>query len=715
METMRKKFNILGVVLTFTIVIGLVVQYIYLNKIVEKEKQHNLTTIREHLGENINNIINSYNHYIAMSADIIGANEWSDYDLTQYVTKLAQSNSVIKSVYYGEKTNKLINSDNWTPPGGYDVRERPWYIQAATKNGLVISDVYTAAIDGSTVISISKPVYHEGNFVGVIAADIAVEEIIKMVEKTRVQGSGYSILIDGSGNILAHPSYKYNLGSGLIHIDSLGAEIYEKIRDMKMGQIKTRLDGVDGYLTFRFVKNTNWIIANFISVKNFKGNNNALWGMFFIALTISMVMFFSFASIQRRSFLIPVLQLEEDIEKINLENNSTYRIPLKMKDPFKSIKETLNSALSKSQNLLEQVEQDKYHISMKNKELNYLSYNDQLTGLYNRRYFEEQLPLLDIEENLPISLIMGDANGLKLINDSFGHKAGDNLLITIANIIKKACRPHDIVTRISGDEFVVILLKTDKNEARTSVEKIKELSKKERVVTHKFSDIEISMSYGFDTKYNAKTSIFDTLKVAEDNMYSNKLFEGPGMRKRTIETILQELYKREGEKEKHILGVAMIARKLGTELGMKEEEIKALENLARVCDIGEITIEETVFNKSNQLTDQEWTEIKKHPEIGYRILSTVGEMSNIAYHTLSHHERYDGKGYPKGLKGKDIPLASRIIAIADAYTAMQVNRPYRPALKDDDIIAEIRDKASSQFDPELTKLLVEKVLKKEWI
>ncbi|HHX59850.1 MAG TPA: diguanylate cyclase [Epulopiscium sp.] len=716
MGTIQKRFNSLGIVLTLTIVIGLIVQYMYFNNIVAKEKQKNLITIREHLAESINHKMNSYNQYINISAEIIGTNNWTDEELIEYVTRLAKSNRVIKSIYYGDINNKLINSDNWEPAASYDVRTRPWYMEAVKKGELAISDVYASAIDGGTIISVSKTVYDENKvFMGVVSADIAVEEIIKIVETTRVQGSGYSFLIDGAGNILAHPKYKYNIGSGLINIDSLGPEIHKEIKTMKSGQMETKLDGVEGYLTYRSVEDTNWTIGNFISFEHFKDNNNELWRMFFIVIIIAIIIFLSFTSIQRKNFLIPLLKLDEDIRKIDLENNIAYRIPLEIKDPFIGIKKALNTTLSKTQELVEQVEQDKEEILEKNENLNYLSYNDQLTGIYNRRYFEEQLQRLDVQETLPITLVMGDANGLKLINDSFGHKAGDNLLIAISDVMNKSCRVGDIVCRISGDEFVIILPRTDKKGAELVIDRIKQLSQEKKVSTDQFSNIEISVSYGFATKYDMKTNMLDILKNAEDNMYSNKLFDGPEMRKRTIKIILEELYKRDKNKKNHSQSVAKISKEIGIELGMKQEELQELVMVGEIHDIGEIAVGKEILNKKEKLTSEEWAEIKKHPEIGYRILNTISEMSNLAYYVLSHHERYDGMGYPKGLKGEEIPLVSRIVTIANAYDAMRSNRPYRKALCEDEIVREFAENAGTQFDPELSKLFVEKILKREWV
>lgn len=149
---------------------------------------------------------------------------------------------------------------------------------------------------------------------------------------------------------------------------------------------------------------------------------------------------------------------------------------------------------------------------------------------------------------------------------------------------------------------------------------------------------------------------------------------------------------------------------MGIALGWSEDKIEDLYIAGLFHDIGKIAVADEVLDKVGPYTSREWESMKKHPEIGYRIFSTVNEMGQIAEYVLYHHERYDGLGYPKGLKGEEIPLVSRIIAIADAYEAMSSDRPHRKAFPSDIIIEELINNAGTQFDPELLNIFVEKVL-----
>jgi len=343
---------------------------------------------------------------------------------------------------------------------------------------------------------------------------------------------------------------------------------------------------------------------------------------------------------------------------------------------------------------------------MENK-LEYLSYHDQLTGLYNRRFFEEELSRLDVESNFPLTLVMADVNGLKLVNDSFGHAIGDELLKKVVEVIVKGCRTEDIVARLGGDEFVILLPKTDSYEAEQIVKYIKDLALKEKV-----ESVDISISFGYETKNNKEEKIQDILKKAEDHMYKKKLFESPSMRGKTINAIITTLHEKNKREEQHSHRVSKLCESMGIALDLSEDEIKELKNVGLLHDIGKIAIEENILNKQGKLTDEEWEEIKRHPEIGYRILSTVNDMSEMAEHVLAHHEKWNGMGYPKGLKGEEIPLQSRIITIADSYDAMISERSYRSALPEEVAIEELKINAGIQFDPELIRVFLEKVLNK---
>ena len=341
------------------------------------------------------------------------------------------------------------------------------------------------------------------------------------------------------------------------------------------------------------------------------------------------------------------------------------------------------------------------------KELEYLSYNDVLTGLYNRRFFEEELKRLDAAGNLPLTIVMADVNGLKLINDSFGHTMGDKLLQKVGSTLAKGCRSGDIIARLGGDEFVILLPKTGNKETEQVVKRIKGYSKLEKV-----SPIELSISFGWETKHDPQENILEIFKKAEDRMYKKKLFESPSMRGKTIKAIISTLHEKNKREEQHSYRVSGLCKTIGKALGLPEGDIEELETVGLLHDIGKIAIEETTLNKPGKLTEDEWEEIKRHPEIGYRILSTVNDMSEIAEYVLCHHEKWNGMGYPKGLKGEAIPLQARIIAIADAYDAMTSERSYRSALPEETALEELQKNAGIQFDLEILKVFVEAVLNK---
>jgi diguanylate cyclase len=335
------------------------------------------------------------------------------------------------------------------------------------------------------------------------------------------------------------------------------------------------------------------------------------------------------------------------------------------------------------------------------KQIEYLNFHDDLTGLYNRRFFEEEMLRVDVKRNLPISIIMGDTNGLKLINDSFGHKIGDELLKKTAAAIKKGCREDDIIARVGGDEFVILLLNSNASQTVEVIERIKA-----SIAKLKIGKIGLSVSFGYGTKNVRNKGIRDILIEAEDTMYKNKLSESSSMRSKTIELICETLFSKNKREMDHCTNVSNISIRLSKKLGFDKDHISTVKLIGLMHDIGKIGIEDTILNKMGSLTTQELGEMKKHPEIGYRILGSAQEFSDIATSVLQHHERWDGLGYPQGLKGNEITLEARIICIADAYDAMTSKRTYKQQKNKDDAIKEIAECAGTQFDPVLANVFV---------
>lgn len=334
-------------------------------------------------------------------------------------------------------------------------------------------------------------------------------------------------------------------------------------------------------------------------------------------------------------------------------------------------------------------------------EIEFLSYHDQLTGLYNRRYFEVEIKRLDVKRNLPMSIIMADVNGLKLINDSFGHESGDALLKSFSDVLALSCRADDIVCRIGGDEFVILLPSTDLDEAEKLVLRIRESCSERNIC-----GIDLSASFGIDVKTSEIEDVNEVFNKAEDMMYKDKLFEGPSMRGRTIRTLTASFFEVHHSEELHSDNVTRLVVHLAQHLGLSPKATEDAKNAALLHDIGKIAIQGYLLDKVGPLTSDEMDEVRRHPEIGYRILSSVNDTAEIALYILSHHERWDGKGYPQGLMEEAIPLYARMIAIADAYDALTSARTYKHAVSESDALQELLGHAGTQFDPHLVQQFV---------
>ena len=345
----------------------------------------------------------------------------------------------------------------------------------------------------------------------------------------------------------------------------------------------------------------------------------------------------------------------------------------------------------------------------KQQEIEYLSMHDFLTNLHNRRYFVQELEKLDQEIYYPLGLVMVDLNGLKLFNDAYGHDIGDLALIKVSSILTSVFDQGEVVARIGGDEFAIII-------HNTSIDYIenKKAEIHEQLSGVLIENIKLTVAIGYELKKESVEDTEEVLRIAENYMYRNKLSEGHSFRNHAIKAILKTLTDKYEAERTHSFKVSEYVVKIGQALGLKHDDLKELELAGLYHDIGKISVPDAILDKPGRLTDEEYGKMKLHTEVGYQILKAADEYSNLAEYALSHHERWDGKGYPRGLKEKGIPLFSRIIAVADSYEAMTSDRVYRKRLSDDEAVNEIRKCAGSQFDPKIAKVFVEKVLKKPW-
>lgn len=338
-------------------------------------------------------------------------------------------------------------------------------------------------------------------------------------------------------------------------------------------------------------------------------------------------------------------------------------------------------------------------------EIQYLNHHDTLTGLYNRYYFEREKKRLDTRRNLPLSIIVCDINGLKLINDAFGHPEGDKLITETAKLLKDCCRKSDVLARVGGDEFSIILPSTDWETADVIVKKIQlECIAYNRNKSSNTYTINLSLGYGTKTFFEENLDTVE--KTAEDYMYKRKLLERSSSYSAIIASIKTTMFENSQETEEHAERLAALTKVIGRKLKLSQFELDELELLATLHDVGKVGIDNKILNKPGPLNEEEWEEMKRHPEIGYRIAMASPELMSVANYILCHQERWDGRGYPQGLKGEEIPLPSRILAVADAYDAMTQDRIYRKAMSKEHAIEEIVRNAGTQFDPIVSSVFV---------
>lgn len=311
---------------------------------------------------------------------------------------------------------------------------------------------------------------------------------------------------------------------------------------------------------------------------------------------------------------------------------------------------------------------------------------------------------LDKEENLPMVVIMADLNGLKITNDLFGHEAGDQLLKSAADNIKRNIKENHVVARWGGDEFVIFMPSTQREEAEEIMDRIKE----EKLYAGK-NALSSSISMGYSVKFGMNCSMDQALRVAEESMYRYKLLEGKSYRNSIVNSLLVGLFENSNETEVHSKRLEDYSREVGKRMNLPAREINDLSLLALLHDIGKIGIDSNILKKPGPLTEDEWIVMKTHPEIGYRVAKAIPELAAVSNLILSHHERWDGQGYPSGLAGEEIPLASRILAVVDAYDVMTNDRTYKKAISSEEALEEIERNSGTQFDPKVVELFVDMV------
>lgn len=352
--------------------------------------------------------------------------------------------------------------------------------------------------------------------------------------------------------------------------------------------------------------------------------------------------------------------------------------------------------------------QDVTKMYLLQQEIETILQTDSLTGVYNRNYFREYINVVDKPKYYPISIIMADVNGLKDINDTKGYDAGDKALIKLSKQLQVCLRKEEQLFRIGSDEFAIVITNDTIERAR---EIIIEFTQEQELAKNNHEDDILSLSFGYASKEDKGINLNDVIKDAEDFMYHSKSLVSSTTKSSAIDAMMNTLFEVDEISESHSKKVSRLSGLLAEYLDFSDEKVIEIRTAGLLHDIGKVRVPKVLLTKKTGLTMEEYQEIKKHAESGYRILQGLPKFKNISKIVLHHHERYDGKGYPEKLKGEDIPIESRIISVVDAFVLMTINKSYGVQLSVEDALGELSRNSGTQFDPVIVDNFIKMIVK----
>jgi two-component system cell cycle response regulator len=331
-----------------------------------------------------------------------------------------------------------------------------------------------------------------------------------------------------------------------------------------------------------------------------------------------------------------------------------------------------------------------------------LAMTDALTGLSNRRALVQELEdaAAAATADDPRLLILYDLDGFKHYNDSFGHPAGDALLERLAGKFAAAVLPYGRSYRLGGDEFCALLRPGD-----TAVQVLTAATT--AALSEEGEGFVVTTGHGLAWMPRDADDASRALSVADRRLYLEKDGRTSSAKGQLRDVLMQVLQERQPELCDHLEGVAALSATVGRRLDLSDEDIDVLARAAELHDVGKMAIPDAILDKPADLTDEEWAFMHRHTILGERILAAAPAMRPVAALVRSSHERWDGRGYPDGLAGADIPLGSRIILVCDAYDAMTTDRPYRRALSSEYAFTELRAGRGTQFDPQVVDVFAD--------
>jgi diguanylate cyclase (GGDEF)-like protein/putative nucleotidyltransferase with HDIG domain len=339
------------------------------------------------------------------------------------------------------------------------------------------------------------------------------------------------------------------------------------------------------------------------------------------------------------------------------------------------------------------------------RELTLAATTDGLTGLGNRRKL-----MADLEEasaaarpEAPTLVAMFDLDGFKTYNDTFGHPAGDALLVRLGHKFESMVQGHGQAYRLGGDEFCLVT--SQAGGVGPALVEAAALALSDRG-----EGFHVTASKGWCLMPSEARTASEALRLADTRMYADKMRGRPSPEQQSRDVLLGALYERYPELYEHLEAVGDLAERVAERLGLSAEDVAWIRRAGELHDVGKVAIPDAILRKPGPLDAEEWAFMQRHTVVGERILEVAPSLSQVARLVRSHHERMDGRGYPDGLVGDQIPVGARVVSVCDAYHAMTAGRPYRAAVSHQEAVAELRRNAGTQFDASVVEAFCDVVV-----
>jgi diguanylate cyclase (GGDEF)-like protein/putative nucleotidyltransferase with HDIG domain len=364
-----------------------------------------------------------------------------------------------------------------------------------------------------------------------------------------------------------------------------------------------------------------------------------------------------------------------------------------------------------------QLQERDRHLREVLEKLTELSQTDPLTGLYNHRALHQELERevsRACRQGLTLTVAVIDIDDFKMINDTYGHPTGDQVIRQVSDVLRSHCRSEDTLGRHGGDEFMLLLPGTSSDDAVRVIEKLRAAMRGSPLLTDDGLRIPIRLSVGTASYPEDGATLNELVAQSDAHLYESKRRGGDAITRRVEASPLEELASggfgmldslvtavdnKDRYTRRHSEEVTRYAVLIADRMGLSDESQRVLRAAGLLHDVGKIGVPDALLRKPAHLTESEREIVRHHATLGALMIQGLPDESEIRRAVATHHERWDGRGYPAGLSGETIPILGRILAVADVFSAMTSDRPYRKALDEDEALTEIERSAGTQLDP----------------